>query len=56
VIYGDARISEKQKAMEFAAYALKRRDANKRSKLWRMRVRQALRRLEELYDVGKSNR
>lgn len=43
------RIEMKRKAFEWGAHALTQREVNPKSKLWRMRVRQALRRLEELY-------
>jgi hypothetical protein len=42
---------ERVKAYDLAAYALNQKQKNPSSKLWRMRVRQALKRLEELYGI-----
>jgi hypothetical protein len=42
---------EKQQAYDLALHALTMKQNNPGSKLWRMRVKQALKRLEELYGV-----
>lgn len=44
-------VDEKQKAFDWGSYVLSMRNKHPKSRLWRMRARQALRKLEELHGV-----
>lgn len=56
-IYGDfvvvykSRTEEQEQAYKWAQYCLQMRNKDKSSRLWRMRAKQALKKLEELYGI-----